>query len=156
MGDIEGRVEAASELAAEAAELLLELHLDGRRARGKIFDQQLTVAQAAVLWVLDDAVPRPMSALAKLLQCDNSNVTGLVDKLEARGMLVREQSTQDRRIKLLRLTPEGRAFKERARARFVAEGSAWISALDADDQQALVAILRRGRDRFRDAAAEQL
>ena len=45
-----------------------------------------------------------MSELANALFCDNSNVTGIVDRLEERGLVRREAAEGDRRVKLLVLT----------------------------------------------------
>jgi DNA-binding MarR family transcriptional regulator len=48
-----------------------------------------------------------MGHLAERLACDASNVTGLVDRLESRGLIRRRPSDIDRRIKVLQLTPAG-------------------------------------------------
>ena len=47
---------------------------------------------------LDADEPLPMSALAGALQCDNSNVTGIVDRLEAAGLAERRPAERDRRV----------------------------------------------------------
>ena len=51
--------------------------------------------------------PRKMSELADALFCDNSNVTGIVDRLEEHGLVRREAAEGDRRVKLIVLTEEG-------------------------------------------------
>ena len=48
-----------------------------------------------------------MSELAEALNCDNSNVTGIVDRLEDRGLVERRSATHDRRVKMLVVTPRG-------------------------------------------------
>src|SRR5262250_641164 len=68
----------------------------------------LTPAQGHALRVIDPDRPVPMSALAEALLCDASNVTGIVDKLEARGLAKRGQA-EDRRVKVLTLTEQGEA-----------------------------------------------
>jgi DNA-binding MarR family transcriptional regulator len=62
-------------------------------------------AQAGALLQL--ASPLPMNELAAVLACDNSNVTGLVDRLEARGLVARQASPEDRRVKQVVLTTAG-------------------------------------------------
>ena len=57
----------------------------------------LTGAQARVLLQL--AEPVPMGQLAERLDCNPSNVTGLVDRLHARGLVERRVSETDRRVK---------------------------------------------------------
>src|SRR5690348_11405704 len=59
-------------------------------------------AQAGALMQL--ASPLPMSELASRLACDSSNVTGLVDRLEARALVARQTSFDDRRVKHVVLT----------------------------------------------------
>src|SRR5579859_2373000 len=68
-------------------------------------------AQAGALMQLSS--PLPMSELAGQLGCDSSNVTGLVDRLEARGLVARQTSFDDRRVKHVVLTDAGRAMRQR-------------------------------------------
>lgn len=65
----------------------------------------LTPMQAKAIWLLEG--PRPMSGVAECLSCDPSNITGVVDRLQERGLAVREEGAKDRRVKQLRLTVEG-------------------------------------------------
>src|SRR5581483_11979770 len=51
--------------------------------------------------------PTPMSRLAEVLNCEASNLTGLVDKLENRGLVERQPDPGDRRVRLLALTEAG-------------------------------------------------
>jgi DNA-binding MarR family transcriptional regulator len=100
----------------------------------------LRPATFGALRVLDQA--RTMSEIAALLRCDNSNVTGIVDGLEARGLAERTASPGDRRVKLIALTAEGR----RLRARLMREARkppAWLKNLSAADQRTLRDVLRR-------------
>src|SRR3978361_17008 len=48
--------------------------------------------------------PRTMSEIAAVLHCDNSNVTGIVDGLEEKGLVTRQVAAHDRRVKLIALT----------------------------------------------------
>ena len=74
----------------------------------------MTAAQVRALLSMGE--PTPMSSLAGHMGCDASNVTGIADRLEARGLIRRETGT-DRRIKLLALTPEGEKLRDRLRDR---------------------------------------
>ena len=56
----------------------------------KLAELGLTLRQAHALRLLDPEEPMPMSALAERLFCDASNVTGIADRLEARGLVERE------------------------------------------------------------------
>jgi DNA-binding MarR family transcriptional regulator len=88
------------------------------------------------------AGPRKMSELADALICDNSNVTGIVDRLEKRGLVRREAAVGDRRVRLLVLTDEGERMRVEITKR-MAEPPPQIAALSEADQRALRDILER-------------
>src|SRR6186713_83431 len=94
--------------ACEAWELLLKFFFSQRAdlpALAAEFD--LSPAQCHVLHLIEPGRPIAMRELAETLACDKSNVTGLVDRLESRGLVCRQPSTEDRRSKVLGLTPAG-------------------------------------------------
>src|SRR5438552_529800 len=72
----------------------------------------LTAMQGHVLRILEPDKPVAMSTLADALSCDASNVTGIVDKLESRGLIARQGAEGDRRIKMLAVTEKGRKMRE--------------------------------------------
>ena len=82
-----------------------------------------------------------MSELAAALKCDASNITGIADRLEARG-LVERRPARDRRVKGLALTEKGMGLKEELYAAF-SEPPEAIRRLSKADQRALRDILRR-------------
>jgi DNA-binding MarR family transcriptional regulator len=100
----------------------------------------LRPASFGTLRALDQ--PRTMSEIATALHCDNSNVTGIVDGLEERGLAVRTASEQDRRVKLIALTAEGRRVRARL-MRSVEKPPAWLSELPETDQRRLRDVLAR-------------
>jgi MarR family transcriptional regulator, organic hydroperoxide resistance regulator len=89
--------------------------------------------------------PRTMSEVANALQCDNSNVTGIVDSLEEKGLARRRSSEEDRRVKLIELTPEGSRVHARL-AKAFATPPEWVDALSAADRRALRDVLQRAVD----------
>jgi MarR family transcriptional regulator, organic hydroperoxide resistance regulator len=71
-------------------------------------DCSLTTPQATLLRLMNpDRSPVPMSSLATALACHASNVTGLVDRLEEQGLVIRRPSDEDRRVKNIHLTSKG-------------------------------------------------
>ncbi|MGW8376308.1 MarR family transcriptional regulator [Streptomyces sp. ODS28] len=78
-------------------------------------EHALTGAQARVLSMLARE-PTPMRKAAEQLKCEPSNVTGIVDRLEARGLAERRPDPADRRVKLAAATEEGQALAGRLRA----------------------------------------
>jgi len=105
-------------------------------------DFDLSVAQAKALRHLAQAGPVPMRELACRLRCDASNVTGIVDRLERRGLVERRASSSDRRIKSLVTTREG---DEVARALWVEVRTRALTLphLTDDERAMLVSLLRR-------------
>jgi DNA-binding MarR family transcriptional regulator len=86
--------------------------------------------------------PRTMGELARMLHCDNSNVTGIVDSLEDKTLAIRKPSEADRRIKVVELSGQGEALLERLKHE-VAKPPAWVKNLPKEDQAALRDILQR-------------
>ena len=83
-----------------------------------------------------------MGRLAATLSCDASNVTGLVDRLESRGLVRRRPSENDRRVKVLQLTATGIRVRTLLVERMTAPPAA-IERLTAREQRELVRILSR-------------
>ena len=111
-------------LQAGMGELLNELHL--------------TESLADVLWQLFPGTPLSRGALADRLQCDPSNVTFLVDRLEERGLVERVAVPTDRRVKAVALTTAGAATRDRL---IQASASSTVFARLTSEQQVQLADL---------------
>ncbi|MFC5147886.1 MarR family winged helix-turn-helix transcriptional regulator [Streptomyces aureoversilis] len=94
----------------EIRSLVVELNkrMDAHQ-RGRSAEFDLTPTQAKALEELGR--PRTARELAAILSCEPPNVTYVVDKLEKRGLVVREPHPQDRRAKRLVLTDAGRELR---------------------------------------------
>jgi DNA-binding MarR family transcriptional regulator len=68
---------------------------------------ELSLPQAHLLRLLQHGPARTMTSIADALACDASNVTGIVDRLESRGLITRGSAGHDRRIKIITLTARG-------------------------------------------------
>jgi DNA-binding MarR family transcriptional regulator len=101
-----------ADLASEAIGLLLGVTGALRqRVDGGCGQLGLTPAVARALLELDPDHPSPARDLAERLECDRSNVTGLVDKLEDAGLVERRVAPTDRRVKTLVVTAAGRQIQ---------------------------------------------
>jgi MarR family transcriptional regulator, organic hydroperoxide resistance regulator len=103
---------------------------------------ELSPAQCHVLHLIEPERPIPMGRLAETLACDASNVTGLVDRLESRGLVRRRPSASDRRVKVLVLTPTGARLRTLLVDRMTARPAA-LERLSLREQRELVRILTR-------------
>jgi DNA-binding MarR family transcriptional regulator len=108
-------------------------------AMGREFD--LAPQQMIALRILGGG-PQPMGELAKYLGCDSSNITGITDRLEERGLVRREADEDDRRVKNLVLTGKGDKLRAKITVR-LAEPPPFIANLSEKDQVALRDIMRR-------------
>jgi MarR family transcriptional regulator, organic hydroperoxide resistance regulator len=136
-------VKPASPHACDAWQLLTRLFF---AERGKLpslaAELELSPAQCHVLHLIEPGRPIPMGQLAETLACDASNVTGLVNRLESRGLVRRRPSTEDRRVKVLDLTPTGVRLRTLLLDRMTAP-PATLRRLSVSEQRALVRILTR-------------
>ena len=110
--------------------------------QGFLTDFDLTPAQAQLLLQLDPDRPVPMSEVATILGCDASNVTGLVDRLEERGLIERRSAATDRRVKMVAVTSPGSKQRRKLLDRWY-EAPAPIAALPQRDLKELLRILRK-------------
>ena len=103
---------------------------------------ELSPAQCHVLHQIEPGRPIPMGRLAETLACDASNVTGLVDRLESRGLVRRRAAAADRRVKVLELTATGARLRALLLDRMTTP-PVTLERLSARDRQTLVRILTR-------------
>ncbi len=101
----------------------------------------LSTSQAQLLWGIEPGSPAPMSSLAERLGCHASNVTGLVDRLESQGLVVREPG-QDRRVKAIALTDAGVDVRARLIAR-MDEPPPGLARLEESERLVLLGLLAK-------------
>jgi DNA-binding MarR family transcriptional regulator len=122
------------------------IHLSKRRFMAIASEFDLSPPQVMALRQLDPDEPKPMSELAIALRCDNSNVTGIVDRLEDRGLVERHPGEHDRRVKMLMITERGAQVRAGLAARLDEPPEA-LANLSPEDQLALRDIMRRALGR---------
>ena len=110
--------------------------------------RDISMAHLHVMNLLAAQGPLSMSHLAALLRSGLPTVTGLVSRMEERGLLARTHATDDRRVVLVSLTDQGRAQLEELtelRRRRLADA---LAHLDPTSQRALVDSIRSLRAAF--------
>ena len=129
--------------ACEAWQLLVRFSFTQRATLPALAAElELSPAQCHLLNLIDPDRPMPMGEVAGAMSCDASNVTGLVDRLESRGLLQRTASKEDRRVKVLSLTPLGARVRAALLQRMTSSPPT-LERLSAADQRALARIMRR-------------
>ena len=105
----------------------------------RLHRQGISMAHLQTLWILQEHGPQPMTRLADLLGVAVPNATGIIDRMEQRGLVERLRDGADRRVVTVQQTPEG--------ARAVEEIDGWrgemleglLDRLDTDHLLRLVA-----------------
>jgi len=126
--------------ACRAWQLLMKFFFAQRAHLPSSGEFDLPPIQCHVLHLLEPRRPLPMSRLADALSCDASNVTGLVDRMESRGLVLRRSSPEDRRVKVLQLTATGARLRTQL-LRQMTGGTLPLSRLSLDQRRTLVKIL---------------
>ncbi|MFF8814783.1 MarR family winged helix-turn-helix transcriptional regulator [Streptomyces pactum] len=102
----------------------------------------LTMWAYAVLSHLDEAPLRTQAALAEAIHADKTRIIPVLDDLESRGLLTRRPDPQDRRVRLLSLTPEGRRLRDTVRAAVQESEERLLGQVPPADREAFLRTLR--------------
>ena len=114
------------------------------RVENRLGEVGLSLAKLAALRRLAEAGGSlPLGQLADRLSCVKSNVTQLVDRLEADGLVSRTADTADRRSRLAVLTDTGRAAHVRGAAILEAADRELFGSLTRDEADHLHALLAK-------------
>lgn len=94
--------------------MLLQIAFRSKHGLMKLADKhELTVVQLHILGIMRPGKSMPMNKISCFLLCDASNITSTVDRLLARGYIIREEKPEDRRVKMLTLTEKGEVLRHR-------------------------------------------
>ncbi|MEX2526311.1 MAG: MarR family transcriptional regulator [Gemmatimonadota bacterium] len=109
----------------------------------RVADYGLTRPQFGVLEALHHLGPLSLGELADKLLVTGGNITYVMDRLEAAGLVARKRSKKDRRVILAHLTEEGTSLVNQvfpAHANYLRE---LLEPLDASEQEQLRTLLKR-------------
>jgi DNA-binding MarR family transcriptional regulator len=103
----------------------------------------LTQKQVSVLWLVDDHPDIAQIGLAERMRMDRATTMAIVNRLEARGYLVRGRSKSDRRKQTLNLTAGGRKALATAKAA-IQQHEEWLkSRFTPRETELLIELLTR-------------
>lgn len=120
----------------EALSILKAVLALGRRLRGERLEGAVTLSALSILGTLDRLGPVPATRLAMEERLQPQSLTRLVGRLERDGLIEREESMADRRVRVIGLTKKGRsALAEdlKARQRWLQKAMATVLT---DDERA--------------------
>ncbi len=119
---------------------------------GRMIKQGVSMTHLHVMWRLEEYGTLPMNRLADMLDVSFSNATGLVDRMEERGLVERVRDVEDRRVVLVRLTPAARVILEEVAVMKRDLTLAVLERLDARQLDRLYLALKDFRQAIRDEA----
>jgi MarR family 2-MHQ and catechol resistance regulon transcriptional repressor len=102
----------------------------------------LSMTHFHILAILEAEGPTPMSRLADQLGVAFSNLTGIVSRMEERGIVERVHDAEDRRVVLAQLSPVGREVVHKVEATRLEHMRQLVGALTADEQQTVLGALK--------------
>ncbi len=119
-------------------------HLVRERLDARLGRCGVTPSQARVLLFLCGREgPVPQGALVDFLQVKPSTANGILDRMEAKGLLTREISREDARRRLVAVTEKGREHRERMRTAVEDTEAVLVRGLPAEDREVLLSYLGR-------------
>ncbi len=114
-----------------------------RMERTILREFELTWASFSTLFIVWIWGPIETRDIAKSQNVTRATVTSIVSLLEARGLCLRRQSTTDRRLVLVELTPEGETLIRQVFPLFNRGEAAITSSLTREEQETLAHLLRK-------------
>lgn len=128
-----------------------------REARLSVERWGLTLPQFDVLAELSRARAEGFTfvELSRLLLVTSGNLTGIVDRLEAEGLVRRQTDVRDRRLVRIVLTKKGRRLAQDIMPRHAQDIHALLAFMPPDEMTALIEMLGRLRDGLRARSIEQ-
>lgn len=96
-------------------------------------DLGLTQKQVSILWLIDDRPDIAQTDLAQLMRMDRATTMAIVNRLQARKLLLRGKSPTDGRKQTLNLTDLGQEILERAK-RAIQDHEAWLKSRFTEEE----------------------
>lgn len=115
------------------------------RLSQRLSQYDLSTAAFNVLMILRQYDPAgcPLHEIGELLLVSRANVTGVVDSLEAHGLVQRVTDVRDRRVRLAVLTSDGESFLESYLPSHYAHIGQEVSGLEEEEKAALSRLLAK-------------
>lgn len=114
-----------------------------RQLQKNFYSKGITAVQFELLMLLKEHKVLPMKKISKYLAVTGGNVTGLVDRLEKKGLVQRERSEKDRRVIKASITKLGKKIYNETIQEFEESLLAILSSLEDWDLDEFNHILKK-------------
>lgn len=133
------------------AMLIKQIHSElEKNANNGLRGNDLTMSQISALMELDKAGEGQLElkALEEILHIAKPTAFGIVKRLEEKGFATSARSALDKRVRVVKITPLGRACCHRAKQYMLRTEAALTASLTATEKGILIALLQKVRDSF--------
>jgi DNA-binding MarR family transcriptional regulator len=139
----------------QVLEAIIYLYTESRRITKELARRaELTGPQLTVVKMLEQIGDLSLSELSERIRAQNSTVTGIIDRMEREGLVVRERSKEDRRVVYIRLTTKGKRLAEDIPVEPMEIFRGALESLTASEVRDLVRILGKVARRVRQTVRE--
>jgi DNA-binding MarR family transcriptional regulator len=138
-------------------EAIVYLYTESRRLTKDVAARHgLTGPQLTVVKMLEALGDLSLSRLSEKIRAQNSTVTGIVDRMEREGLVVRTRSATDRRVVHIQLTEKGTELASEVKVEPIAIFRDALSSLSRDEMRDLLRILTKLANRVKTMVERQL
>ncbi|WP_194829879.1 MarR family winged helix-turn-helix transcriptional regulator [Nocardia sp. XZ_19_231] len=132
----------------DLAAMLVPLGRVLTEAERPILDRHgLTMWAYVVLLGLDEGPVHTQAALAKAIRADKTRIIPVLDDLQQRGLILREPDPADRRVNLIRLTPDGASLRDHTQRDIQEQEQRLLAEVPAADRRTFLRVLQLLADR---------
>jgi DNA-binding MarR family transcriptional regulator len=125
-------------------EAILYLYTESRRLTKELARSvDLTGPQLTVLKMLEGLGDLSLSELSERIRAQNSTVTGIIDRMEREGLVVRARSSEDRRVVKIKLTDKGSSIARAIQVEPMEIFRGALEGLSAGEMRDLLRILTK-------------
>lgn len=130
------------------------LYTESRRLTKTLAAQYgLTGPQLTVVKMLASAGDVSLSELSERIHAQNSTVTGIIDRMQREGLVLRARSSRDRRVIHIKLTSKGRELARAVPLQPAEILRGALASLSSDESRVLLRILSKLADQVRSRVA---
>jgi len=124
--------------------LFLQASFRSKQTLMKLAEEyDLSLPQLYTLAFMEPENPLQMNEIAAILQCDPSNVTGIIDRMFAGKYIDRQEKPNDRRARLVALTPEGIKLRDEVTSRIAENQPKIFDNLNDEQKLELTGLLKK-------------
>jgi DNA-binding MarR family transcriptional regulator len=125
-------------------EAIIYLYTESRRLTKEFARRaSLTGPQLTVIKMLEGIGDLSLSELSERIRAQNSTVTGIIDRMEREGLVVRARSTEDRRVVKIKLTDKGARLAKEIQVEPMEIFRSALEGLSASEARDLLRILSK-------------